>query len=84
MAPHIIPPAVQRFRCSPVSCTTLNGGVKGSTSNKRHNPKCPTARRHHMVQEDTRAPSEGATCAWMAANEAVNCTCAFLTMWWSC
>ncbi|GFV26760.1 hypothetical protein TNCV_2098951 [Trichonephila clavipes] len=24
-----------------------------------------------MVQEDTEAPSESATCAWMAANEAV-------------
>ncbi|GFV19038.1 hypothetical protein TNCV_4759231 [Trichonephila clavipes] len=26
-------------------------------------------------------PSEGATCAWMAANEVVGCTCAFVTMW---
>ncbi|GFY32998.1 uncharacterized protein TNCV_2877471 [Trichonephila clavipes] len=36
-----------------------------------------------MVREDTRAPSEGATCAWMAADDAVGCTRAFLTMWWS-
>ncbi|GFS77668.1 uncharacterized protein TNCV_819611 [Trichonephila clavipes] len=41
----------------------------------------PSARRLRMVQEDSGAPSEGATCAWMAANEAVGCTCAFLTMW---
>ncbi|GFV51924.1 uncharacterized protein TNCV_1322771 [Trichonephila clavipes] len=25
-------------------------------------------------------PNEGATCSWMAANEAIGCTCAFLTM----
>ncbi|GFS94624.1 uncharacterized protein TNCV_3649711 [Trichonephila clavipes] len=29
------------------------------------------------------APNEGATCAWMAADEAVGCTHTFLTMWWS-
>ncbi|GFW42597.1 hypothetical protein TNCV_4257911 [Trichonephila clavipes] len=34
-----------------------------------------------MVQEDTGAPSEGATCAWMAADKAFGCTRAFLTMW---
>ncbi|GFS52925.1 uncharacterized protein TNCV_330781 [Trichonephila clavipes] len=34
-----------------------------------------------MVREDTGAPSESATCAWMAADEAVGCTRAFLTMW---
>ncbi|GFT70567.1 uncharacterized protein TNCV_1133241 [Trichonephila clavipes] len=34
-----------------------------------------------MVREDTRAPSEGATCASMAAVEAVGCTRAILTMW---
>ncbi|GFW85282.1 uncharacterized protein TNCV_3250191 [Trichonephila clavipes] len=34
-----------------------------------------------MDQEDTGAPSEGATCTWMAADEAVGCTRAFLTMW---
>ncbi|GFU91060.1 uncharacterized protein TNCV_4923911 [Trichonephila clavipes] len=32
-----------------------------------------------MVREDTRAPIEGATCAWMAID--VDCTLAFLTMW---
>ncbi|GFU31221.1 uncharacterized protein TNCV_1742181 [Trichonephila clavipes] len=36
-----------------------------------------------MVREDTWAPSEGATCAWMATDEAVGCTRAFLTMWHS-
>ncbi|GFV90016.1 uncharacterized protein TNCV_4643561 [Trichonephila clavipes] len=36
-----------------------------------------------MVREDTWTPAEGATCAWMTADEAVGCTRAFLTMWWS-
>ncbi|GFV59865.1 uncharacterized protein TNCV_4739931 [Trichonephila clavipes] len=49
--------------------------VKGSTRNGRRNP---SARRLRMVQEDTGAPNEGATCAWMAADEAVGCTCAFV------
>ncbi|GFX90508.1 uncharacterized protein TNCV_4335121 [Trichonephila clavipes] len=34
-----------------------------------------------MIRKDTGAPNEGATCAWMAADEAVGCTPAFLTMW---
>ncbi|GFW64801.1 uncharacterized protein TNCV_4451031 [Trichonephila clavipes] len=34
-----------------------------------------------MVREDTVAPNEGVTCAWMEADEAVGCTHAFLTMW---
>ncbi|GFY05983.1 uncharacterized protein TNCV_3862871 [Trichonephila clavipes] len=55
--------------------TTPNGGVDG-----RSDPKCPSARRLHMVREDTWAPDEGATCAWMAADEVVGCTRAFLTM----
>ncbi|GFV74299.1 uncharacterized protein TNCV_5127421 [Trichonephila clavipes] len=54
--------------------------VKGSTRNGRHDPKCPSARRIHMVREDTEAPSEGATCAWMATDEAVGCPRAFLTV----
>ncbi|GFX86650.1 testis-expressed protein 11 [Trichonephila clavipes] len=36
-----------------------------------------------MVREYTGASSEGATCAWMAADEAVGRTRAFLTMWLS-
>ncbi|GFT86644.1 uncharacterized protein TNCV_1251131 [Trichonephila clavipes] len=56
-------------------------GVKGSTRNRRRDPKYPLARHLRMVQEDTGAPSEGVTCALMAADEAVGCTCAFLTMW---
>ncbi|GFV35507.1 uncharacterized protein TNCV_3205381 [Trichonephila clavipes] len=49
--------------------TTPNGGfdggrVKGSTSNGRRDHKCPSARRLHMVREDTGALNEGATCAW--------------------
>ncbi|GFV89098.1 uncharacterized protein TNCV_4912971 [Trichonephila clavipes] len=43
--------------------------------------KCLSARCLRMVREDTGAPHEGATCAWIAANEAVGCKRAFLTMW---
>ncbi|GFX30395.1 uncharacterized protein TNCV_3460461 [Trichonephila clavipes] len=56
-------------------------GVKGSTRNRCRYPKCPSARPLRMVREDTRAPSEGAIYAWMAADEAVGSTRAFLTMW---
>ncbi|GFW60942.1 uncharacterized protein TNCV_4871531 [Trichonephila clavipes] len=57
-------------------------GVKGSsTRNGRRDPKCPSAKRLHMVREDTGVPKEGFTCAWIAADEAVGCTRAFLTMW---
>ncbi|GFU70882.1 uncharacterized protein TNCV_2205991 [Trichonephila clavipes] len=56
-------------------------GVKGSTRNRPHDPKCPSARRLRMVQEKTGPHNEGSTCAWMAADEAVGCTSAFLTMW---
>ncbi|GFW92547.1 uncharacterized protein TNCV_518641 [Trichonephila clavipes] len=56
-------------------------GVKDSTRNGRRDSKCPSAKRLRMVREDT--PSEGATCAWMAADEAIDYTRAFLTMWWS-
>ncbi|GFW78580.1 uncharacterized protein TNCV_2243801 [Trichonephila clavipes] len=52
---------------------------KGSPRNGHHDPKCPSARRLRMVQEDTGAPNEGTTCASMAADEAVGCTHAFLT-----
>ncbi|GFY35601.1 uncharacterized protein TNCV_2618921 [Trichonephila clavipes] len=62
----------RRFRCV---------GVKGSTRNGHHDPKYPSARRLRMVRENTGAPNEGATYAWMAADEAVGCTRAFLTMW---
>ncbi|GFX86391.1 uncharacterized protein TNCV_2562801 [Trichonephila clavipes] len=53
-------------------------GVKESTRNELLDPKCPSARRLRMVREDTRAPSEGATCA---ADEAVSSNLVFLTMW---
>ncbi|GFX92334.1 uncharacterized protein TNCV_1112611 [Trichonephila clavipes] len=36
-----------------------------------------------MVRQDTGAPNEGATCAWMAADEAVGSTRALLTVWLS-
>ncbi|GFW07005.1 uncharacterized protein TNCV_3692011 [Trichonephila clavipes] len=58
-------------------------GVKGIIRNGRHDPICPSARCLRMARENAVAPSEGATCAWMAATEAVSCTHAFLTMWWS-
>ncbi|GFV58509.1 uncharacterized protein TNCV_1055131 [Trichonephila clavipes] len=35
-----------------------------------------------MAREDTGIPSEDAICAWVAADEAVGCMRAFLTMWW--
>ncbi|GFT46255.1 uncharacterized protein TNCV_3126331 [Trichonephila clavipes] len=55
-------------------------GVKSSTRNRNRDPKCPLARHLRMVRKDTGAPNEGATSAWMAAEEAVGCTRAFLTM----
>ncbi|GFV25178.1 uncharacterized protein TNCV_978051 [Trichonephila clavipes] len=39
--------------------------------------------RIRKVREDTAAPIEGATCSWMAADEAVGCMLTFLTKWWS-
>ncbi|GFV93160.1 uncharacterized protein TNCV_572991 [Trichonephila clavipes] len=57
--------------------------VKGSTRNGHRDPKCLSTMRLRMIRENTGASSEGATCAWMAADEAVCSTHAFLTMWWS-
>ncbi|GFU75152.1 uncharacterized protein TNCV_2055951 [Trichonephila clavipes] len=57
------------------------GSIKASTRNGRRDPKCPSARRLRMIQEETGAPNENATCAWMPTDEAVGCTRAFLTMW---
>ncbi|GFT90345.1 transposable element Tcb1 transposase [Trichonephila clavipes] len=56
-------------------------GVKDSTRNRRRDPKCPSARRLHMAREDTGAPNEGATCAWMAADEAVGSRHIQLPLW---
>ncbi|GFV24680.1 uncharacterized protein TNCV_881501 [Trichonephila clavipes] len=56
-------------------------GVKGRTRNGHRDPKCLLARCLRIVREDTWAPSEDATCAWMAEEEAGGCTRAFLTMW---
>ncbi|GFU40045.1 uncharacterized protein TNCV_3348061 [Trichonephila clavipes] len=58
-------------------------GVKGSTRHGRRDRKCPSAKRLHIVRENTGASSEGATCAWMAADEAAGCTRAFITTWLS-
>ncbi|GFX13482.1 uncharacterized protein TNCV_2192361 [Trichonephila clavipes] len=72
------------FRCSPVSSCAASLETEAAMGGRhgRRDLKCPSARRLHMVREDTDAPSEGATCAWMAADEAVGCTLAFLKMWW--
>ncbi|GFV46723.1 uncharacterized protein TNCV_1881821 [Trichonephila clavipes] len=56
-------------------------GVKDITRKGLRDPICPSARRFRIVRKDTGAPNEGATCAWMAADKAVGCTRAFLTMW---
>ncbi|GFX89802.1 hypothetical protein TNCV_2246021 [Trichonephila clavipes] len=56
---------------APLQTDVLICGHQGSTCNGRHDPKCPSARCLCMVQEDTGAPSEGSTCAWMATDEAV-------------
>ncbi|GFU27942.1 uncharacterized protein TNCV_3153071 [Trichonephila clavipes] len=76
------------FRCSPFSSfmaplqtEASMGGCQESTRNGRRDPRCPSARRLRMVRENTGAPSEGATCAWMAVDEEVGCTRAYLTMW---
>ncbi|GFX10715.1 hypothetical protein TNCV_147571 [Trichonephila clavipes] len=76
------------FRCSSVSsCVAplqkeaLMGGCKDNVRNRRRDAKCLSARCLRMVREDTGAHREGATCAWMAADEAIVCTRAFLTMW---
>ncbi|GFV64873.1 hypothetical protein TNCV_3847381 [Trichonephila clavipes] len=66
---------------TPLQTKTLMGGARGNTCNGCRDPKCPSARCLHMVREDTEAPNEVATCDWMAVDEAVDCTCAFLTMW---
>ncbi|GFV41321.1 uncharacterized protein TNCV_624941 [Trichonephila clavipes] len=55
-------------------------GVKISSRNGRRDPRCPSAKRLCMVREETWAPNEGAICVWMADDEAVGCTHAFLTM----
>ncbi|GFX14679.1 uncharacterized protein TNCV_4016771 [Trichonephila clavipes] len=56
-------------------------GGQRSTRNGHHDLKCPSARRLCIVREDTGSLSEDATYAWMAADEAVGCTRAFLSMW---
>ncbi|GFT98135.1 uncharacterized protein TNCV_789521 [Trichonephila clavipes] len=91
MAPHTITLAVGAVCCCKaktglsvhhgssflVGGTTPNGGVKGNSRNGRLDTKCSSARRLHMVREDTENSSE----LWMAADKAVGCTRAFLAMW---
>ncbi|GFU31484.1 uncharacterized protein TNCV_3539051 [Trichonephila clavipes] len=58
-------------------------GIKGSTCNGHHDPKFLSVRHVCMGQEDTGAPSEGATGTRKAADEAVGFACPLLTMWLS-
>ncbi|GFX01711.1 uncharacterized protein TNCV_4279911 [Trichonephila clavipes] len=55
-------------------------GIKVSTGNGHFDRKCSSVRRLRMVREDTGPSIKGATCAWMAAEEAVGSTLAFITM----
>ncbi|GFU37885.1 hypothetical protein TNCV_1063861 [Trichonephila clavipes] len=77
------------FRCSPVSSSVaplLNGGVDGWASKAAHVMGVAIL---NVLQPSTlvwfkktqKPPSESATCAWMAANEAVGCKLTFRTMW---
>ncbi|GFT97723.1 uncharacterized protein TNCV_4229151 [Trichonephila clavipes] len=73
------------FNCSPVSsCASKRNrrwmGIKSSIRNGHRDPKCPPARCLRMLREGTGAPYEGATCAWMATDEAVGCARAFRMM----
>ncbi|GFS54875.1 uncharacterized protein TNCV_3576051 [Trichonephila clavipes] len=92
--PRIVPSSsaetVLRYACFQFPPTFLHSkrshrwlGIKGSTRNGHRDNKRPSVRRLLMVREDTGAPNEDATCAWIAADEAVGCTRAFLTIWWS-
>ncbi|GFT23136.1 uncharacterized protein TNCV_1858661 [Trichonephila clavipes] len=56
-------------------------GVKGSTRNGPYDPNCHSARLLFMIRKDPVASSEGATSAWMVADDAFGFTRAFLTMW---
>ncbi|GFV63608.1 uncharacterized protein TNCV_626031 [Trichonephila clavipes] len=56
-------------------------GVKAAHVMSATIPNVLRPGRLRMVREDTGTPNEGATCAWMAADEAVGCTRAFLTIW---
>ncbi|GFY11480.1 hypothetical protein TNCV_3183181 [Trichonephila clavipes] len=63
------------FRCSPVS--SCAAPLQTGTSRAAHVMGAAI----RVVREDIGALSEGASCAWMAADKAVGCTRAFLTMW---
>ncbi|GFX29851.1 hypothetical protein TNCV_4749801 [Trichonephila clavipes] len=69
------------FRCNPIPPARYYSKrrrrlvvVKSSTRNGPRDPKCPSARRFRMVREDTGAPNDGTTYAWMAADEPFGCT----------
>ncbi|GFY16730.1 hypothetical protein TNCV_2788521 [Trichonephila clavipes] len=66
--------------------TTSNGGVDGWASRAEHvkSAAIPNVLRPGTFlwfEKTYWPPSEGATYAWMAADEAVGCTRALFTMW---
>ncbi|GFW37624.1 uncharacterized protein TNCV_4028201 [Trichonephila clavipes] len=78
------------FRCSsvssyaaPLQTEASMGGHQGQHTFWHSDSKCPSMRCLRIVREDTGVPNEGATCAWLATDEAVGCTRAFLSMWGS-
>ncbi|GFU69040.1 uncharacterized protein TNCV_3785611 [Trichonephila clavipes] len=76
------------FRCSPVPLCVAPLQTEVSMIGRQgrnvcRDPKYPSVRCFRVVREDTGVPGAVATCGWMAADEAVGCTRAFLTMGWS-
>ncbi|GFX99119.1 uncharacterized protein TNCV_2493001 [Trichonephila clavipes] len=71
------------FRCSPVSSCAAPLQTEASRAAHVMGAMIPNVLQPGAVVwfEKTGAPSDGATCAWMAADEALGCTRAFLTMW---
>ncbi|GFW88117.1 hypothetical protein TNCV_217891 [Trichonephila clavipes] len=57
-----------------INQTEASVGVIDSTRTGCRDTRCPSAGGLVMVQEDTRARSDGVACAWTAVNEAVGST----------
>ncbi|GFW45313.1 uncharacterized protein TNCV_4734201 [Trichonephila clavipes] len=77
-------------RCSPVSSCAVPlqteasmGGCQGQHTLWALQSQMSFSQAPSYGSRRRRASSEGATCAWMVADEAVGRTRAFLTMWWS-
>ncbi|GFX60782.1 uncharacterized protein TNCV_4977581 [Trichonephila clavipes] len=90
MAPHTITPAVGVV-CRCKAKAGLNHSPQGLHTRTRLSSlprlnldsSLKTNWFHSSAVQFHRAFSEGATCAWMVADEAVGCTRVFLIMWWS-